>query len=366
MSDVIYLKTGQFSNRSFNASQKELKKAADALNILDDHGAMSNTTYTCDGISRPIFSVDVINEASSIANLVNSLHEKLEAYSSLLQSGPDALRDADSSFKGEYTNAWQRGWYSISSGVSSVCVSTVGFWGPLFCKGGKKTGDKILIQKESIDVTQEVVSSDSDVPDNNDDLDTISISSNDGAPVISKVIINEDADYEHQWRGDYIIPPKENKQGNRDPEAYREVIEALNVENNVRYEEKYNPYWGFSSTCCNIFVWDVLTAMDCPIPSLDYFGCGAMRDWMGSEAGKAEGWVEIDQATAIDMANQGFPTVAADTRGDHVAMVAPQKEGDQGCYIAEAGWMNFNYKTINWGWGSDYNIDTEIRYFYHK
>lgn len=145
MSDVIYLKTGQFSNRSFNASRKELKKATDALNILDNHGAMSNTTYTCDGISRPIFSVDVINEASSIANLVNSLHEKLEAYSSLLQSGPDALRDADSSFKGEYTNAWQRGWYIISAGVSSVYVNTFDFWGSLFRKGGKKTGEKTSI-----------------------------------------------------------------------------------------------------------------------------------------------------------------------------------------------------------------------------
>ena len=155
MSDVIYLKTGQFSNRSFNAAQKELKKAADALNILDDHGAMSNTTYTCDGISRPIFSVDVINEASSIANLVNSLHEKLEAYSSLLQSGPDALQDADSSFKGEYTNAWQRGWYSISSGVSSVYTNTVGFWGSLFRKDGKKTGE-ITETKSNNKVIQDI------------------------------------------------------------------------------------------------------------------------------------------------------------------------------------------------------------------
>lgn len=150
MSDVIYLKTGQFSNRSFNATQKELKKAADALNILDDHGAMSNTTYTCDGISRPIFSEATIVDAAAAATLVNQLYDKLEAYSSLLQSGPDALRDADSSFKGEYTNAWQRGWYSISSGVSSVYVNTVGFWGALFRKDGKKTDGKTKVQDDSI------------------------------------------------------------------------------------------------------------------------------------------------------------------------------------------------------------------------
>lgn len=140
MSDVIYLKTGQFSNRSFNASKKELKKAADALNILDDHGAMSNTTYTCDGISRPIFSEATIVDAAAVATLVNHLYDKLEAYSSLLQSGSDALHDADSSFKGEYTNAWQRGWYSISSGVSTAFENSFGFWGSLFHQGGKKTG----------------------------------------------------------------------------------------------------------------------------------------------------------------------------------------------------------------------------------
>lgn len=149
MSDVIYLKTGQFSNRSFNASKKELKKAADALNILDDHGAMSNTTYTCDGISRPIFSEATIVDAAAAATLVNHLYDKLETYSSLLQSGPDALHDADSSFKGEYTNAWQRSWYSVSSGVSSVYNNTVSFWGSLFRKSGKKTDAKTKVQDDS-------------------------------------------------------------------------------------------------------------------------------------------------------------------------------------------------------------------------
>lgn len=157
MSDVIYLKTGQFSNRSFNASKKELKKAADALNILDDHGAMSNTTYTCDGISRPIFSEATIVDAAAVATLVNHLYDKLEAYSSLLQSGPDALHDADSSFKGEYTNAWQRGWHSISSGVSSVYNNTVSFWGSLFRKDGKKTGGKTKVRDDSRAENESVV-----------------------------------------------------------------------------------------------------------------------------------------------------------------------------------------------------------------
>lgn len=185
------------------------------------------------------------------------------------------------------------------------------------------------------------------------------------ANMIPNIIINDNPDYQHQWRGDNIVPPKENKQGHRSAEAYSEVMEALDVENNIRYQDVYNPYWGFSSTCCNVYVWDVLTAMDCGLPSTNYFGCAAMRDYMASAAGQADGWVEVNQDTAIAMANQGYPTVAADIYGDHVAMVAPQKNGDTGCYISEAGWKNFDYDTINMGWGSNYDKNKEIRYFYH-
>lgn len=351
MADTIYLKTGQFSASSFNTSKNDLKRAADELNTLDYYGAMVNAMYTCNGSRHRIFTAAMAEEASSLAILIERLHGKLEAYSKLLQSGPEAIRDVDSSFKGTYTNAWQRGWYSISSGVSSVYNTTVSFWGSLFRRGGQKTGGETNIARDIEDANE---TNSNDMPDNGTNART------------GVVITNDNPNYQHQWEGDYIVPPKSNKQGSRSPEAYREVMEALDVENNIRYEERYIPYFGHVSTCCNIFVWDVLTAMDCPIPSLKYFGCGAMRDWMASDAGKDAGWVEVDQATAIEMANRGFPTVAADIRGDHVAMVAPQQGDDQGCYIAEAGWKNFNYMTINWGWGSSYNIDTEIRYFYHR
>lgn len=141
MAETIFLKTGQFSSSSFNTSKSDLKRAVDALNSLDYYGALWNATYTCNGSSQRIFTAAMIEEATALAILVEKLRGKLESYSKLLQSGPDALKDVDAGFKGEYTNAWQRTWYSISSGVSSVYETTVGFWGSLFHKGGKKTGD---------------------------------------------------------------------------------------------------------------------------------------------------------------------------------------------------------------------------------
>lgn len=149
MADTIYLKTGQFSASSFKTSKNDLKRAADALNTLDYYGAMVNAMYTCNGYRHRIFTAAMAEEASSLAILIERLHGKLEAYSKLLQSGPEAIRDVDSSFKGTYTNAWQRGWYSISSGVSSVYNTTVSFWGSLFRKGGQKTGGKTTVQDDS-------------------------------------------------------------------------------------------------------------------------------------------------------------------------------------------------------------------------
>lgn len=182
-----------------------------------------------------------------------------------------------------------------------------------------------------------------------------------------QIIINENPDYTHQFKfyhkpdESIIIPPKSNKQGHRSADAYREVMSALDVENNFRYQEVYNPYYKGTTTCCNVYVWDVLVAMDCKIPS-KAFSCGAMRDWMASDEGVKSGWVEVDQNTAIAMANEGYPTVAADTVGDHVAMVAPQRGADQGVYLSQAGWKNFDYLPQSWGWSSSYSI----RYFYHK
>ncbi len=315
MSSTIKVKPGDLNSRMLKKAISSLKKANSALmsySYMRSYDNLADVYYTCYGTTKRLFS----NATTDMlpADLQYEVDE-LERLAGILGTGPDGFDEIDRSFRKDI-KSWRR------SGKHNKVLWT--------SSGGATNG-----------ITN--------IKGNNQYQE-------------SDVIINEKPDYQHQWKGDNIIPPKENKQGHRSAEAYREVMEGLDVEHNIRYQEAYNPYWGYASTCCNVYVWDVLTAMDCQIPSTDYFGCGAMRDWMASPEGARAGWVEVDQATAIEMANNGYPTVAADTSGAHVAMVAPQKTGDSGVYISQAGWKNFNYDTQSMGWDGSYTI----RYFYHK
>lgn len=149
MADTIYLKTGQFSANSLKPSKNDLQRAMNALKVLDLYGEMSDAGYVCNGRRQRIFTTEIIDEVCSLTNLIEALGEKLDAYSELLRSAPERIRNVDSSFKGSYTTAWQRSWYSISAGVSSVANTTICFWGSLFRKGGQKTGEKVTVQNEN-------------------------------------------------------------------------------------------------------------------------------------------------------------------------------------------------------------------------
>ena len=140
MAETIFLKTGQFSSSSFNTSKSELKRAVDALNSLDYHGALWNATYTCNGVSQRIFTATMIEEATALVIQVEKLRGKLEAYSKLLQSGPEALQDVDASFKGTYNSDWQNFWYDVYDRSVDAWNVTVGFFNSLFHSGGNKTG----------------------------------------------------------------------------------------------------------------------------------------------------------------------------------------------------------------------------------
>ena len=148
MADTIYLKTGQFSANSLTPSKNDLQRAMNVLKDLDLYGEMSDAGYVCNGRRQRIFTTEIIDEVCSLAILIETLGEKLDAYSELLRSAPERIRNVDSSFKGSYTTAWQRSWYSISSGVSSVANTTICFWGSLFRKGGQKTGEKTTVVDE--------------------------------------------------------------------------------------------------------------------------------------------------------------------------------------------------------------------------
>lgn len=341
MEDTIFLKTGQFSSSSFNKTKSDLKRAGNALDSLDNYGALWNATYTCNGVSQRIFSAASIEEANALAALVEKLRNKLNDYSKLLQSGPEELQDTDESFKGTYSSGWDRFWHSVGSGISSACSSTIGFYGSLFKKGGQKTGDKTIIT----DTDADKVSEEEDSPPDNQ----------------TSVIVNPNSDYTNCRRSQKIIPPKENREGKRSKNAYREVMDSFEVETNPRYDNTKGP------TYCNIYVWDVTSAMGCEIPHwVDGYELNAngANAWLATK-GKENGWEEIDEATAISMANEGYPTVACSD--GHIAMVAPSEPGDQGIYLSQAGGIYEKYNGNNRHIpGSYVNYGLQVKYYYHK
>ena len=171
-----------------------------------------------------------------------------------------------------------------------------------------------------------------------------------------------------------VIPQKTNAQGERSAEAYNEVMDAFQVATNPRYQPRNGDTW------CNIYVWDVTTAMGCEIPHYynkktgepmtrdqclknpgTYYEMSAnrMTKWL-EKYGAQYGWVECDEATAISQANQGMPTVTVGTDTGHVAMVAPQADGETGVMISQAGGRNFNHGKLSSGFGKH-----PVKYFYH-
>lgn len=188
---------------------------------------------------------------------------------------------------------------------------------------------------------------------------------------LDSIEINDNPIYPNN-RARQIVPQITNVEGKRNVRAYNDVINSFDVENRARYQQDPN-----GNTWCNVYVSDVTYAMGCEIPHYynpqtgapmqpdepggRYTSAAGIRDWLNT-FGTTYGWRECDSSTAQSMANQGYPAMALDTTGAHVAMIAPQREGDIGIQISQAGWKNFNHEIISYGWGSGY----QLKYYYHN
>lgn len=167
--------------------------------------------------------------------------------------------------------------------------------------------------------------------------------------------------------------------GARSAALYNNVIKQFNVEGNSRY----TPYKN-GSTYCNIYVWDVTTAMGAEIPHrvdangdivkkgssvAKYMTANAMYDWLGGK-GQEYGWKEVSAQEAQMYANMGSPAVASwkNPKGHgHIQMVVPSKDGgynqEKGVAISQAG-----SKVIEYGHISDVYKSSrlsDIKYFVH-
>ena len=170
-------------------------------------------------------------------------------------------------------------------------------------------------------------------------------------------------------------------ESNRSAENLRAIIDQFNVE----IAGRYVPRDGY--TYCNIFLWDVTSALGCEIPHyvnpdtgepMTYPNVtGSMElnsnrtlDWLLSK-GSEFGWREVSAEEAQNAANQGLPAVSIwKNPGDvgHVQVVCPSEDGlyneEMGPTIAQAG-----RKTLNYAYARNvYSVNgmSKLRYFVHN
>ena len=173
------------------------------------------------------------------------------------------------------------------------------------------------------------------------------------------------------------IPAITSVAGFRNPERYRAVIDQFRVESAKRYEvDEY--------TYCNIFLWDVTSAMGAEIPHYVDAATGNPRYYpdikgatsMGAIAtdkwlrdyGPQYGWYEVDAETAQRWANSGKPAVTTAGSQGHVQIVCPSRDGGydpaRGVTVAQAGRIVSGYTYITSIYGA--NGLNNIRYFVHE
>jgi len=205
-------------------------------------------------------------------------------------------------------------------------------------------------------------------------------------------------------------PGKRNSVGKRGPDAYNQIINQFNVGQNTpnstggystttynaRYNQTRSSTGAIEATYCNIFNWDVMTAMEVHFPhwalpngafltpvsgraqvqtpyippagtttgTANHYELSAnmLYEWMRTY-GKNYGWTEVDPSIAQNRANNGFPTVTvwrnnSDASSGHVQVVRPENgsyvytTSANGAVAAQAGASNFNYGTVRSSYSS--------------
>lgn len=192
---------------------------------------------------------------------------------------------------------------------------------------------------------------------------------------------NYGATPEEAWKP--CTPGVKSYPGQRSASAYRAVIDQFNVENNPRYAVNKK---GVGDTYCNIFAWDVTSAMGAEIPHYTDKETGApmtypntsgsmamtanrINDWL-NDHGRTYGWYKTTPEEAQRLANMGYPAVTSwknSSGHGHMQVVSPSANGGydetRGAAIAQAG-----RQLINNGYVSDSYGRTkmsQVEYFVH-
>ena len=171
---------------------------------------------------------------------------------------------------------------------------------------------------------------------------------------------------------------------NRSPELLNQIIGQFNVER----AERYQPFRKGNDTYCNIFVWDVTTALGAEIPhyvdaetgsprtypyikGAKEMGANATHDWLLSQ-GPQYGWRQVSAEEAQAYANTGKPAVTAwknpTGAAGHVQIVCPSQnrgyDSIRGVTVAQAGAKVTDYAYISSTFGGSKLAN--VKYFVHE
>jgi hypothetical protein len=172
-------------------------------------------------------------------------------------------------------------------------------------------------------------------------------------------------------------------EGCRSASLLGSIIRQFDVESSARYA----PYKRGNDTYCNIFVWDVTSALGAEIPHYVDPSTGQPRhypdtagameldanatcDWL-SRHGCRYGWTEVGAEEAQAYANSGHPAVTAwknpSGGAGHVQVVCPSENGAydsvRGVTVAQSGAHNCEYTYISSVYSS--NSLSQVHYYVH-
>gem|GEM_PF-622426 len=173
-------------------------------------------------------------------------------------------------------------------------------------------------------------------------------------------------------------PAIRSTETNRSPQLYRAVVEQFRVETTPRYQPRDGKSY------CNIFVWDVTSAMGAEIPyrtdsqtgepwpedtgNAISMSAARMDAWL-ERFGETYGWREVDAQTAQYYANQGKPAVTTAGNIGHVQVVVPSRDGgydpQRGVTIAQAGGHLTSYTGIARTYSAA-ALSEKVRYWVHE
>jgi hypothetical protein len=150
------------------------------------------------------------------------------------------------------------------------------------------------------------------------------------------------------------------------------VLSQFEVERNPRYRPRDG------KTYCNIFVWDVTSAMCAEIPHWTtddgstalpttagavQRNVNAMFHWLQTH-GRKSGWSRVTASEAQAAANRGEPTIAIwqnSTGGNgHIVMIRPGSITHKGPAAAQAGGILFENRHVKDGF-----FDNQPEYWTH-